>query len=100
MVRPYKNNTYQRLYRRQVQALRLAYRDKPKRTQVRMAFEAYGALTMKQLLSILGKHYHRATVAYHVRCLVQQGVLRVTRDNGRTGDGSWYRYTLVRSEAT
>ena len=97
-ARPYKNNAYQRLYRQQAAALKAARRDCTTRAQVRKTFEAYGALTVKQLLRILGKHYTYSTVSHHVRCLVQQGVLRVARDNGRAGDGSWYRYTLIRSE--
>ena len=99
-VRPYKNNAYQRLYRQQAALLKAACRDCTIRDAVRKTFEAYGVLTMKQLFGILGKYYVYSTVSYHVRCLVQQGVLRVARDNGRTGDGSRYRYTLVRSEVT
>lgn len=60
------------------------------RWRVRSAFCGQPPLTRKQLLARLGGNDAPAAIAYHVRKLVQAGILVVKRD------GSQVRYTLKR----
>ena len=64
------------------------------REHIQALFAAHGPLTLNRLVQHLGEGYERPAVYYHVRRLVQSGVLAVERDQGRTGDHSWFRYAL------
>lgn len=66
------------------------------RKRMRAAFEGRGALTLKQLCATLGGKDKPDTIGYHVRKMTQAGVLTVTRDGRKAGDGSHFRYTLKR----
>lgn len=98
MARPRKHTTpeqaraYHRAYMRRRRAM--ARTNPTMRERIQALVAARGPLTLKQLLACLGEGYERPAVYYHVRQLVQSGMLAVERDQGRTGDHSWFRYAL------
>lgn len=102
MARPRKHATPEQArdaHREYIRQRRARARNSPTmREQIQAAFMTRGPLTLKQLLHCLGEGYERPAVYYHIQRLVQSGALSIERDQGRTGDHSWFRYALLVKE--
>lgn len=73
-----------------------AQRPPSTRERVLAAIPTARGHTLKQILATLGSGFDRPAVYYHIRRLVDDGLVIAKRVKNMRVDRSWYRYRRVR----